>query len=362
MTDFPTRVSNPNAATSQSSWYSILTPLVRGWRLLLGAMLLAGAITATYILLSPRKYRATMSLSTVFNPRMAIGSGGLGALLNGTGSMGLQATPPLIVLLAGQYGVLTRVVHAPLRSATPETIGQRLVAVRGRNYPEQELPLELEKIFSSGVDKQTGVITISALSTDSVLARAVARELVAEISRTFIRSSKSQATGLRQAMQARVDSAANQLRRADEEFRYFTAANRVVSPFSEAALQRENLDRTKALAHTIYTQAVTDRESAVSRELEETPAVVVLDSLPRELLREPRRTAMTSVIASLAAFLFASMLLLVREGVQQSGDSDDMAEFTRAIQSVPFLGPMLAWVLGLRGGRVRPPNPPLRKS
>lgn len=338
------------------SWYSILTPILRGWRLLLAVTLLCASITAAVALLTPRKYRASVTLSTVFNPRMSIAGGGLGALLNGASTMGLQATPALIVLLSEQYGVLDRVVHARMNATGTETIGDRLQAVRGRSFPQRELPAELKKVFAAGTDKQTGVITMAVVSPDTMFARRVANELVAEISRTFIRSSKSQASELRIAMQARVDSAVNQLRRADEEFRQFIAANRMVSPYSEAALRRDELERTRNLSQTIYSQAITDRESAVARELEETPAVVVLDGLPRELVHEPRGTFLKTLAAALAGFVLACALLLVREAMRQPESLPELEAFASALRSVPLLGWIVASLLGVNTlGREAPP-------
>jgi len=341
----------PTTTATHVSWYALLTPLLRGWRVIALTMFMAGAITAAVVLLSARKYRATMTLSTVFNPRMALMGGGLGALLNANTSMGLQATPALIVLLSTQYGVLERVSRAPIARTGGEIIGDRLRTLEDRSIPRRDLPLALAKQFSSGIDKLTGVITISVVSRDSVFARAVATELVSEISRTFIRSSKSQATELREAMQARVDSAVKQLRRADEEFRAFNAANRIVAPYSETSLRRDELERTRNLSQTIYTQAVTDRESAVSRELEETPAVVVLDGLPRELLREPRRTAIKSIAAAFAAFILAALVLLLRAGMQRSDAEAELADFAAAMASIPVIGWLLTQLLGMRGLR-----------
>ena len=329
------------------SWLSLLTPIVRGAVPIVAVMLLAGVLTVAVTLMSPRKYRASVVLSTIFNPRTSITAGGLGALLGGGSAGGLQATPALIVLLGRQYGVLDRVAHAPMNPGSPETIGQRLRTLLKRDIPESELPLVLQQQFASGSDKQTGVITITAVSTDSAFARRLSNELVAEISRTFVRSSKLQASELRAAMSSRMDSASGQLRRAEESYQAFNSANRVVAPYSETALRRDQLERTRNLAQTIYTQAVTDRENAVARELEDTPAVVVLDSLPRELLREPRRTGIKAAGAALAAGVLVALLLALRAGTALADESDDLDAFASAVSRVPLVGGMLRRLLGL---------------
>jgi uncharacterized protein involved in exopolysaccharide biosynthesis len=337
--------SAQEAGTAYVSWYSVLTPLVRGWRAILIAMALAVVVTAAVTLASARKYRANMTLSTVFNPRNASLGGGLSALLGGGSTLGLQATPSLVLLLSKQSGVLDRVAHTPLSGKGTETIGDRLRVLRRADIPDRDLAEALGKEASGGIDKETGAISIEIVSPDSVFARSLATQLVAEISRTFIRASKAQASQLRQAMQARVDSADKHLRSAEEEYRAFISANRVIQPFTEIAIGRDQRERARSLAQTVYTQAVTDRESAISRELEETPAVVVLDDLPRELPRVSRHIALKALAGAFAAAVLMSVLLLLRTSLAESSGDADVEEFSSALRSIPWIGPALLAVL-----------------
>jgi hypothetical protein len=59
----------------------------------------------------------------------------------------------------------------------------------------------------------------------------------------------------------------------------------------------------------VYTQARTDYEAAVARELEETPAVVVVDSIPNRLLPDTLHAPLTLVLASALALLVVTLIL-----------------------------------------------------
>jgi hypothetical protein len=343
------RRGDADRANGEISIYEVLTPVVRGWRTVATLSLLFAALTAAITLSMPRKYRASVALSTVVNPRIPSLPGGLGALLNTGNVGGLQSTPALVVLLAGQRGVLERVNAAPVVPGQPQTIGDRLRIVEERELLDRELPAVLGGYVQSAFDRQTGVISIDVVSDDSTFARAVVRELVAEISRTFVRASKAQGAELRQAMDVRVDSAGRSLRRAQEVLRAFRASNREVATFSAAGIEEANLERALSLAQTVHGQAVTDRESAIARELENTPAVVVLDSLARELPPEPRRTVIKVAAAGLTGLVLAVLALLLRAGVERAatGQPERLREFAGALARIPLVGGLMIRLLGV---------------
>jgi hypothetical protein len=62
----------------------------------------------------------------------------------------------------------------------------------------------------------------------------------------------------------------------------------------------------------VYTQARTDYEAAAARELEETPAVVIVDPIPQRLLPDPLRIPLKLVLATALGLLVATIVLLIR--------------------------------------------------
>jgi uncharacterized protein involved in exopolysaccharide biosynthesis len=169
------------------------------------------------------------------------------------------------------------------------------------------------------------VITVRTIHRDSALARVVTARVVEAASAAFVNAVRSQSTLLRQATELRVDSAAARLARAESARLAFMQANRVVGEFSLASVQLEQHQRQVDLARSVYDQAAGDRESALARELEDTPTVVVVDPLPGSLPPRSRHTIAIAIIASFAAGLITVLVLLSRDAMRRrlaAGDAD----------------------------------------
>jgi len=336
----------------------LLNPALEHWRTMLLVPLLAGAVTASVVLLSPREWRASMALSTIMNPENLPLVGGISALLNAGNLGGLQATPALMVRLADQYGVLYRVARTPLPGAADRTVIDRIGELDSP-VPDHQIVERLRRMIHPSFDKQTGVITLEVVAEDSALARFMAGRLLAEVRETFIRSSRAQATELRRAMEARVDSADRALRHDEEQLRRFLAANRSISPFSPARIEQERLQRTVEISQTTYRSAVSDRESAVAKELEETPAVVVVDPVPDRLVPVRRRLVVKTAVTVMFAAVITWVVLLIRASLAESRLVDaETQRFLRAVGGIPLIGPRLARALagGAAPDYVRPPS------
>jgi hypothetical protein len=332
------------------SVFGTLTPLLRSWRLLLGMSVLAGAITFAIIRSVAPSYSAGVTLSTISNPRAPSLAGGLGGLISGSLSSG-GPNPALIVRIAGQYGVLYKVAHSSMLNSR-ETIGSRLRKMQGRDIVDRELVGELKKFTRASYDKGSGVIVLETVAKDSAFARSVTTALLRETGQTFIDISRAQGTELRKAMEGRVESAAQRLAAAEEAQRQFAEANRSVSPFSYASIEQSRLRQAADLARQVYTQATTDREGAIAKELEVTPAVVTIDPVPAEIPPLPRHALLKSLAASLFAFVLLSLLLISRESARRAvaeGDPEAI-HFALTVQEMRFAGAMLRWLFP------KPPN------
>ena len=117
-----------------------------------------------------------------------------------------------------------------------------------------------------------------------------------------------------------MDSAASQLRHAEEQLVRFLTANRVISRYSAASVEAGRRERDVSLAQSLYSQAVTDREAAIGKELEQTPAVVVLDPVPRQLEPGVRGTVVKSGLAGAAGFVLFALWLLIRDAGRSAAD------------------------------------------
>jgi uncharacterized protein involved in exopolysaccharide biosynthesis len=99
-------------------------------------------------------------------------------------------------------------------------------------------------------------------------------------------------------------------------------------------MSRQQLEREVSNAQTVYTQARTDYETAMARELEETPAVVVVDSIPSRLLPDPLRLPLKLVLGSALGLLVATLVLFAKgdftrrlpEGASGNGEANGALE------------------------------------
>lgn len=286
--------------------------LVSRWRLVVGGALATGLVVGLISLSTPRKYVAAIRVAAVTPSRLPTGGGGglVASLAGLSGSGGLQVTPSLVAEFLRLDGVLLDVGKSKLPN------GRTLVAqLTNEEYGPQELykvPLVLNQIIGTNVSRETGLITLSATSTDSALARTLVDRLLGEASRRFILAAQAQARQLRVAQENRVEDAERRLRIAREEYRAFRDANRTIAQYSPTSVNLARLEQNQVIAQQVYTTAVADKESAVAKELEQTPVVVVVDPVPPQLRPQPRRTLLRAVLGVVLAGFAISMAILAQ--------------------------------------------------
>lgn len=291
---------------------ALVRPYRRRWRLVVAILAAAWAATLVAVLLPARRYTASMVLAAVPNARTSALSGGLTAILGSAQLGGIQSTPYFIAKLLLLRSVIAAVASEPVKDARGGTVIERVLEEPRSKIRPSRIEPAMRDILSSEVDKQTGLISIRATHTDSAVVRQVATRLVETASETFMRVSRAQATSQRAAQGERVDSARRQLRRAEERVLSFLSANRSYTSFSPAAVTRQQLERDVTNAQSVYSQARSDYDAAAARELEETPAVVVVDPIPGRLLPDPLRLPLKLVLASALGLLVATLVLWSR--------------------------------------------------
>jgi uncharacterized protein involved in exopolysaccharide biosynthesis len=306
----PRDVTTPAArpADSELPLAVLVRPYRRRWRLVLATLGVAWLGAAAALFIPQREYTASVMLAAVPNARTSALSGGLSAILGSAQLGGVQSTPYFIAKLILLRSVIMQVASERVTDARGGTVIERVLEERppiklGRVEPA------MRKAVTAEVDKQTGLITVGTTLPDSAVARFITRRLTESASATFVRVSRAQASSQRTAQAERVDSAQRQLRRAEERSRGFASSNRSFTLFSEASVVRRELEREVNNAQTVYSQARADYETAVARELEETPAVVVVDSIPNRLLPDPRHAPLKLVLASVLALLVVTLVL-----------------------------------------------------
>jgi len=281
-----------------------------------------------------------MTLSVISKNLLIPGAGGIAASLLAAGNAGgLQATPPFIDELAHLDGVMRHVAEAPAAPGGSQTVLDRLVKSEGvDSIPQYLIPDVMRDMIETSIQHETGTITLRVTQRDSGLARIVAQHLVEQVSDAFVKATRAQASQLRRAEDARVDTASRALATQEQRMVDFLQANRTIASFSVAALEQQRIQRAIQIAQDTYMQAVNDREAARGKELEEAPAIVVLDPVPRALAPVPRHRVLklaVSMLLSLAAILFVIVFRETRRSRLPVLDSDE--RLRAAVARVPLL-------------------------
>jgi uncharacterized protein involved in exopolysaccharide biosynthesis len=289
---------------------AIVLPVLLHRRGLVMLLAVATLASVAFALLRPRKFDATVTLATVGNPRLGGLSGGLAAsVLGGVGlNLGLQPTPAIMARLVTIDGVLLRVGSTPFGDSDLLSAAARKPSA-GLAY-ERRLRA-MRKVLSASFDRQTGLVAVRALHRDSAVARLLVTRAVEEASAAFVQGAKAQAAELRDAQSVRVDSAAAQLRAAEQALVVFMRANRDVPPYAMASVELSRLQRSVDLARDVFDQAVGDREAAIAKVLEDTPAVVIMDGLPSALPLRPRFGSLIVAGTVFVTFLVGILAILL---------------------------------------------------
>lgn len=340
-------VATPEARVSL---ISILTPVLERWKLLLGVVVAAVALTVAVIVLAvPRRYEASTTLAAISSSRLPSAIGGLAALSGLATDNGFAATPDLLASLLESRRVLLDVASEPMAPGSSARVIDR---VRGDEPATRLVDVEraMRGLVGVSVDRRTGLISLSVQHRDSAVARAVAARLVETAGLTFLRLAKAQAAAKREGQEARVERVADKLRQAELDMIRFLASNRAVAPYSPAHAESERLEREISVAQQAYQQAVAERETALAHELEQTPALVVVDPVPAELAPLSKFTAFYGLAVGVVVFFLLATLLAAREFVRQQQDRGDVegGRFVAALGSIPLLR-------GVVGAREGPP-------
>jgi len=329
--------SPPVAASQDLDLSTALAIVLERWWVVVRVVGVIGLATVALLLLQRRKYEAAMTLTTVDGG--GILSGGIAAtLLAGSTRGGLQATPPFVVQLAQLPGVLRTVGDAPLTAGSSTTILERVAQVTGTDsITFRMVPEVLGGMITASIQRETGTIALQVRSRDSALARAMAHRVVEIVGRTFVEASRSQASEMRRAQQERVDSATSQLDKAERDLLAFSSRNRAPTPFSSAVVERRRLERAQQVAEQVYLRAVSDRDAAIAKELEETPAVVVLDSLPASLPPVRQRRIMKLALVLILATIGTTFYLVLGDSAARGGAGrEGTARLREAWRNLPF--------------------------
>lgn len=285
------------------SFFELLAPLLRRWKLIAGAALGCGIAAAIVLLLQ----RPVYSGETNFTPEAPSNAGiassivGLAGL---AGQLGLGSTtaasvsPDFFAQLLHSREVLRAVLLTEFPNPHTGGAGSKqslldLLEIHGRS-PEERLQKGsrlLTKLTEANVDKPTGIVTLNVKMHWPDLASAVANRMIELLNRFNLERRQSQSHEQRRFTQTRLHEADQELRAAERSQLQFLQTNRqyVGSPLLE--FQAAQLQRGVQVKQEVFLTLTKAYEEARIAEVRDTPVLTVIDTAVAPYRRSsPHRT------------------------------------------------------------------------
>jgi uncharacterized protein involved in exopolysaccharide biosynthesis len=297
-----------------------LATLVAGrWRLLAALSFGSAVIAAGIAMVLPRTYAAGATFVVErrsATERLPAGLAGLAARFGVSVGSDAGTSPEFYAALVRSRTLLEDVLASRLadpRTAAPEdsvTVLDLLV-VPG---PDTALRLDrgyrrLRQRVSVGLDRQTGVVSLSVETRYPTLSADLANLLVDLVNRFNLEKRQTSARLQREFVDTRLASADQELRTAEDILQRFLARNRQWQQSSELQFEHDRLQRRVGLLQEVVTGLRIQYEEARIEEVNNTPVVTPVDrAVPPVRKSRPKRRVMVLTAAVLGG---AAGLLIV---------------------------------------------------
>ena len=258
----------------------------------------------------------SFTATVVFFPETAPASrlpAGLAGLVGQLGvTIGGEATqsPQFYADVVKSRGLLERVLASRFPNPVdPSTDSVRLLDIldiHGRNAADSLSSgvQALRTRISTQVSIQTGVVRLSARSSDPVLAAAIANHLIDYLNEFNTQTRQSQARERRKFVEQRADAAEVELRAAEGDLRTFYERNRTWQQAPQLSFEEGRLRRQVDLRQEVYLTLRREYETARIQEVNDAPVITVIEpAVPPQQRSRPRRKVMVAL-----AFLFGGVL------------------------------------------------------
>jgi uncharacterized protein involved in exopolysaccharide biosynthesis len=284
------------------SFFDLVTPLVRRWKLIAAVAISLGVVAAVMLLLQPPTYTA----KTTFTPEAPSASGAAGGLVALAGvanqlGLGLGAgssvSPDFFVKLASSTEVLRTMLLTEFPDPA-EPSGSRqplleILEVPGKS-PEERLQrgvIWLQNLIEVTVDKPTGIVTLEVDMPGAKLAAGVANHMVQLLNQFNLERRQSQSREQRRFTGERLAEAEQNLRAAERTELAFLQRNRDYSSSPLLTHEVSRLARDVQVKQELFLTLSKAHTEARIAEVRDTPVLTVVDSAIAPFRRSrPQRT------------------------------------------------------------------------
>jgi uncharacterized protein involved in exopolysaccharide biosynthesis len=301
---------------SDISLFELLTPLVRRRRLVVGIALAGALVAAVVLLLQKPVYTATVT----FTPETSQASnlaGSIAGLAGLAGQIGIavpsagSVSPDFFATVLHSREILRSTLQSEFVDPGSGSPGVRhslldILEVKGKT-PEQRLQEGTRRLLNqtdAGIDRRTGIVSLSVEMPSPELAAAVANLMVEQLNRFNLERRQSQSREERRFSGDRLATAERELRAAEQAHLGFLQRNRVYTESPLLNFEANRLSREVQLKQEVFLTLTKSYEQARISEVRDTPVLTVIDpAVPPVKRTRPRRT-----IGVVIAFLISGLV------------------------------------------------------
>lgn len=293
-------IAAPPGDEAAPSIFEILTPLVHSWKAVAGVPLVAGIIVAVIALLVRPTFTATTTFVPVATSSSATLPTGLASIAGEFGiNLGSTAavSPDFFAEVLTSHELLRATLRSEFDDPRPHATGKaaliEILDTKGKTPAElmENGIRELETDVTQGVDRRTGIVTLTVAGRSPALVAAVANHMVELLNAFNLERLQLQSRERRRFVGDRLQQADSELHAAETAQLQFLQANRRYADSPLLAFEENRLTRQVQLRQEVFQTLTREYEEARIAEVRDTPVLTVIDpAVPPERRSAPRRT------------------------------------------------------------------------
>ena len=318
----PIRLADANGPYPEPlSLLGVTNVVLRNRRTVVAIMIGVAAVGSVLALMAPRRYTSTASFIPA-SRRTVSPTAGIAAQF-GISMPGADAqqSPDFYVALLHSKVVLDDVIVARYAFDTEHGRyqGTLLDYYGGTSGPlPQRRDAALRALngqIATGTSLKTGGVTLAVTSASPTLAADIARNLLSALDHFNRTRQQGQSAQEKRFMEEQMESAAGELRVAEERMQSFQEQNRDYTRSPRLAFEHERLQRDVNMRQQLYSSLAQSYAQARMDAVRDNPSVVVLESPEVPPYHDPRGLIRTGVLSLFAGLLLGIFVAFFREHV-----------------------------------------------
>lgn len=333
VTAFDKPAAVDDASSGDATLLDLAALVVGGWRTIAVVALGLTALALGVSLVLPSKYTS----STTFTPEVSANQQVPAAFAGLAGQLGLSlgaaagASPRFYadVLESRELleGILLRRFPVPDASPGDSAPLLTLIDIDAENHLDslQEGTEELSKMIGTRVDAETSIITVRVETRHRELSAAIANALIRDLNEFNTVSRQSKAKQRRTFVESRLEATTTDLENAELALKEFYESNLTWQDAPRLAYREGQLRRRVEVVQDLFITLSREYETARIEELNDTPAITVIDAAVPVHERSFPRYGLIAVMALVVGGGIGTLLVLLSAYVERLRVADPEA-------------------------------------